>query len=251
MTVFDSILYNEQYRYMERVLQQIRSYPQMDSSQSLTASPVSVLNGVSFADVLRQMQLSSSGISAGSLDAVFEEAAQRYDVPVSLLKAVAKAESNFNPDAQSAAGAQGVMQLMPETARSLGVADPFDARSNIMGGAKYLADNLRRYDGDIDLTLAAYNAGSGNVAKYGGVPPFAETQNYIKKVKEYMGMTWNVDQMRPAGSGGHRIAEGTMPCPVCGRGQAMQMEQWLPELLKLQIQSRMITMGPDSMDHIF
>ena len=79
------------------------------------------------------------------------------------------------------------MQLMPATARSLGVDDPFDARSNIMGGAKYIAEKLNQYDGDIELALAAYNAGSGNVAKYGGVPPFSETRNYIKRIKEYMG----------------------------------------------------------------
>ena len=76
---------------------------------------------------------------------------------------------------------------MPATAQALGVEDPFDARSNIMGGAKYIAEKLTQYDGDIELALAAYNAGSGNVSKYGGVPPFEETINYIKRIKEYMG----------------------------------------------------------------
>ncbi|MCI8593418.1 MAG: lytic transglycosylase domain-containing protein [Lachnospiraceae bacterium] len=120
-----------------------------------------------------------------SMDAIFEEAAQTYQVPVALLKAVGKVESDFNPKAVSSAGAQGVMQLMPGTAKELGVTDPFDARSNIMGGAKYLAQKLKKYNGDIDLTLAAYNAGSGTVAKYGGVPSF--TRKYIEKVKSYMG----------------------------------------------------------------
>lgn len=119
------------------------------------------------------------------MDAIFEEAAQTYQVPVALLKAVGKVESDFNPKAVSSAGAQGVMQLMPGTAKELGVTDPFDARSNIMGGAKYLAQKLKKYNGDIDLTLAAYNAGSGTVAKYGGVPSF--TRKYIEKVKSYMG----------------------------------------------------------------
>lgn len=119
------------------------------------------------------------------MDAIFEEASARYGVSVSLLKAVAKAESNFNPSAVSPAGAIGVMQLMPRTAAGLGVSDPYDARQNIMGGAKYLSENLERF-GDVELALAAYNAGPNSVTKYGGVPPYTETQNYVKKVMNYM-----------------------------------------------------------------
>lgn len=126
-----------------------------------------------------------------SMDAIFQEASNTYGVPVNLLKAVGMAESNFNPYAQSGAGAQGVMQLMPATAAGLGVTNPFDVRQNIMGGAKLLAQNLSMYGGNVDLALAAYNAGPGNVAAYGGVPPFAETQNYVVKVKQYMGMNLN------------------------------------------------------------
>ena len=121
-----------------------------------------------------------------SMDDIFEEAASAYGISADLLKAVAKAESNFNPSAVSHAGAIGVMQLMPGTARSLGVTDPYDARQNIMGGAKYLKSNLERYGGDVSLALAAYNAGPGSVDKYGGIPPYAETQNYVRKVGAYL-----------------------------------------------------------------
>lgn len=121
-----------------------------------------------------------------TLNDIFNKAAEKYDVPVNLLKAIGKAESNFKSDVVSSAGAQGVMQLMPATAKFLGVKDSFDPEQNIMGGARYISDMLKRYDGDVTLALAAYNAGSGNVRKYGGVPPFKETQNYIKKISEYL-----------------------------------------------------------------
>lgn len=114
----------------------------------------------------------------------FEEAAATYGVDVKLLELVAKRESNFRSDAVSPAGAMGIMQLMPATAQGLGVEDPFNARENIMGGAKYIADKLQMYNGDVSLALAAYNAGSGNVAKYGGIPPFTETQNYVAWITE-------------------------------------------------------------------
>ncbi len=130
-----------------------------------------------------------SKIQSGSesMDAIFEEASKTYNVPLNLIKAVAKAESNFNPNAVSKAGAIGVMQLMPATARSLGVSDPYDARQNIMGGTKYLRENLDRFNGDVSLALAAYNAGPNSVQKYGGIPPYQETQNYVKIVTSYMG----------------------------------------------------------------
>lgn len=120
------------------------------------------------------------------LYAIFEEAAETFGVSVNLLTAIARAESNFNASAVSSAGAVGIMQLMPETAASLGVTDSYDAKENIMGGAKYIAQLLEKYSGNTSLALAAYNAGSGNVDKYGGIPPFTETQNYVKKVLSYM-----------------------------------------------------------------
>ena len=141
---------------------------------------------------------------------LFNEAAATYGVDVNLLTAIAKQESNFQADAVSSAGAIGIMQLMPATAESLGVSDPYDARENIMGGAKYIRQMLDRYDGDVTLALAAYNAGSGNVAKYGGVPPFTETQNYVAKVTANYENKVEVPDIvysSPAGSSGSADAE--------------------------------------------
>ena len=119
------------------------------------------------------------------LNSYFAEASQTYGVDAKLLKSIACTESNFNSDCTSKAGAMGIMQLMPSTAEYLGVENAYDARQNILGGAKYFAKMLNRYEGDVSLALAAYNAGPGNVDKYGGIPPFAETQNYVPKVLNY------------------------------------------------------------------
>lgn len=126
---------------------------------------------------------------ATALDAYFQSAADTYGISVDLLKAVAKQESNFVTDIVSSAGAIGVMQLMPSTAEYLGVSDPYDAEQNIMGGAKLLAELLDRYDGDVSLALAAYNAGSGAVDAYGGIPPYTETQNFVSKIMTSLGLS--------------------------------------------------------------
>ncbi len=121
-----------------------------------------------------------------NLEEIYEEASQTYGVSAELLKAMTRQESNFNPNATSRSGAQGLMQLMPATAASLGVTDAYDPYENIMGGAKYIRQMLDKYNGDVSLALAAYNAGSNNVDKYGGIPPFAETQNYVAKITSYL-----------------------------------------------------------------
>lgn len=132
------------------------------------------------------VRLEASGLSCSAqLDAIFDEAAAKYGVDAKFLKAIAKCESDFSTECTSRSGAMGIMQLMPQTAASLGVTNAYDPYQNIMGGARYISEKLAQYNGDKSLALAAYNAGSGNVAKYGGIPPFKETQNYVAKVMAY------------------------------------------------------------------
>lgn len=118
-----------------------------------------------------------------ALTPIIETAAREHAVDARLLRAVIAVESGFNPRAVSPRGAQGLMQLMPATARQLGVADPFDPTQNILGGARYLRQLLDTYDGDVSLVLAAYNAGEGAVARHGRrIPPYAETRAYVPRV---------------------------------------------------------------------
>lgn len=143
-----------------------------------------------------------------TLDDLFQKAATTYQVPVNLLKAIGLAESSFHVDATSHCGAQGIMQLMPGTAKALGVTDAYDPEQNIMGGAKYISSMLQKYNGDASLALAAYNAGSNNVSKYGGIPPFKETQNYVKNVlKSYQeGVTIPASRNKLTGAGSNNAA---------------------------------------------
>jgi soluble lytic murein transglycosylase-like protein len=114
---------------------------------------------------------------------IIQEAAEKYDMDANLIRAVMQTESAFHPYAVSRAGAEGLMQLMPALANEMGVADSFDPRENIMGGARYLKRLLDYHKGDLDLALASYNAGPGNVERYGGVPPFRETRRYVRTIK--------------------------------------------------------------------
>ena len=115
-------------------------------------------------------------------EAAITEHARRQGIAADLVRAVIQVESAFNPVAVSNKGAMGLMQLMPATARDLGVNNPFDPEQNIRGGVKYLKQLLERFDNKVELALAAYNAGMGNVEKYGAVPPFKETRNYVDKI---------------------------------------------------------------------
>lgn len=161
--------------------------PNVVQAQSAINAKTQSTTGTSFASVLQNVQKQKTmPAGAAKYDAIFEEASRTYGVSKSLLIAVAKAESNFNPNDVSHAGASGIMQLMPGTAKSLGVKNVFDPYENIMGGAKLLRDNIRSF-GSVPLALAAYNAGPGAVKKYNGVPPYKETQNYVKKIMADLG----------------------------------------------------------------
>lgn len=162
--------------------------PQKAANASTVQESTSIVGEKSHGQIIQIAGVPGSVNNTGvlecseQLNSYFQEAADTYDIDVNLLKCVAYAESNFNPESTSHAGAMGVMQLMPKTAEGLGVTDAYDPQQNIMGGAKYLSIQLERFDGDIELALAAYNAGPGNVRKYNGIPPFEETQNYVKKI---------------------------------------------------------------------
>lgn len=127
-------------------------------------------------------------LSKGQIQEMVSQVAEKYKVDEKLVMALIKQESNFNATAVSKAGAVGLMQLMPATAKTLGVINSYSPEQNIEGGVKHLKNMLAKYNGNLILALAAYNAGAGSVDKYGGVPPYKETQNYVKKIlANYLG----------------------------------------------------------------
>ncbi len=166
--------------------------------QALIAPPAppAPAGGQNFAAQLSSAQ-GAAGLGAGApiapvagggstqYDAEINAAAARHGIDPALLKGLIRQESNFNPSAGSPAGAQGLAQLMPGTAAALGVTNPLDPAQSIEGGAKYLKQQLDAFGGDVTKALAAYNAGPGAVKRYGGVPPYAETQNYVRQVQAY------------------------------------------------------------------
>jgi soluble lytic murein transglycosylase-like protein len=142
-------------------------------------------------------------VTTAEIDQAIESSAKQHGVDANLVRAIIKAESNFNPKALSRKGAMGLMQLMPDTARSLNVTNPFDPTQNVDAGVRYFKNLMKNYRGDVRLSLAAYNAGAGAVARSNGVPKFRETQNYVKQITE---MYWNGMPATTLGVGGRGSA---------------------------------------------
>lgn len=172
-----SLLYNNDSSYIPSSFYNLLTQSQVNSD--------SVLNNYHNKDYTGKTAYENVLAGASQFADIIAKASEKYGVPEKLIAAVMKQESNFNANAVSYAGATGLMQLMPGTARYLGVIDAKNPEQNIMGGAKYLGQLLKKFDSNIQLALAAYNAGPGNVSKYGGIPPFKETKNYVQKVLNY------------------------------------------------------------------
>lgn len=180
---------------MTQAVQNVRDQYNTASTQNRVGASQQVQNYTPVGDKYRN-QVANKRHDA--YDDIVARASDKYGVPEGLIKAIIHTESGFNPNARSPVGAQGLMQLMPNTAKEVNVTNRNDPEQAIMGGTQYIAKQLKKYNGNVDLALAAYNAGGGNVDKYGGVPPFKETKDYINRVKgRYEGLYPNGVESKP------------------------------------------------------
>jgi hypothetical protein len=165
----------------------IYKYEDAEGITHLTNVPTQ--HGIKYVLIMREKRVlfdRKLGTDISKYDHLIAKASQKYNIESALIKAVIKAESNFNHMAVSRKGAKGLMQLMPATASSLHVRDSFHPENNIEGGARYLRYLLKYFNGNLSLALAAYNAGENAVIRYGGIPPYRETQTYVQKVLSYL-----------------------------------------------------------------
>jgi len=186
-------------RSARAVAGEVSSY--IESRPRLAAGKAHVQGELAAQDPNYSQAAGNRSISAAQIDRYIDEAAARHHVDPNLVRALVKVESNFNPRAVSSKGAMGLMQLMPETARMYAVSNPFDAAQNVDAGVRHLKGLLESFNGDVRLSLAAYNAGQGAVERNRGIPPYTETRNYVKRITNLM-------------AGGSALHVGSVSLPI-------------------------------------